>query len=212
MPARFESFFNSVEHQCEPGRLLQLKIHKIMEIVKLKLADLEANIGQVPALPMNPRQWTKTDVDTLAKSLQETPELFEARPVLVVPNGDKYVILGGNMRFEASKALGLEEVPAIVFPATTPAETLKAIVIKDNGAFGSWDYDALANEWDDLPLTDWGVPAWKEEEKESAPKEDLSDKIDYEFKLEITCESEAEQEKMYNELTERGFSCRILTL
>ncbi len=134
-----------------------------MKIVKLKTADLEANIGQLPELPMNPRQWTKTDVDTLAKSLQETPELFEARPVLVVPNGDKYVILGGNMRFEASKALGLEEVPAIVFPATTPAETLKAVVIKDNGAFGAWDYDALANEWDDLPLADWGVPAWKTE-------------------------------------------------
>ena len=135
-----------------------------MKIVKLKTADLEANIGQLPELPMNPRQWTKTDVDTLAKSLQETPELFEARPVLVVPNGDKYVILGGNMRFEASKALGLEEVPAIVFPATTPAETLKAVVIKDNGAFGAWDYDALANEWDDLPLADWGVPAWKKED------------------------------------------------
>lgn len=138
-----------------------------MRIVKLKTADLEANIGQLPELPMNPRQWTKTDVDTLAKSLQETPELFEARPVLVVPNGDKFVILGGNMRFEASKALGLEEVPAIVFPATTPAETLKAIVIKDNGAFGSWDYDALANEWDDLPLADWGVPAWKTEHLDS---------------------------------------------
>jgi hypothetical protein len=40
-------------------------------------------------------------------------------------------------------------------------EKLREIVIKDNGAFGSWDYDMLANEWDDLPLSDWGVPAWK---------------------------------------------------
>ena len=48
--------------------------------------------------------------------------------------------------------------------ATVPefsVDKLKEIVIKDNGAFGAWDWDALANEWDDLDLTAWGVPAWK---------------------------------------------------
>ena len=45
-------------------------------------------------------------------------------------------------------------------------EKLREIVIKDNGAFGSWDYDMLANEWDDLPLSDWGVPAWSTEDIE----------------------------------------------
>jgi hypothetical protein len=33
-------------------------------------------------------------------------------------------------------------------------------VLKDNGSWGAWDFDELANKWDDLPLTDWGVPAW----------------------------------------------------
>ena len=37
-------------------------------------------------------------------------------------------------------------------------EKLREIVIKDNGSFGAWDFDMLANEWDDLPLADWGVP------------------------------------------------------
>lgn len=134
-----------------------------MEIVKLKLADLEANIGQVPELPMNPRQWTKTDIDTLAASIKETPELFEARPIIVVPHEGKYVILGGNLRYEASKQNKAKEVPCVIFPAETPIAKLKEIVIKDNGSFGAWDYDALANEWDDLPLGEWGVPAWKVE-------------------------------------------------
>lgn len=124
------------------------------------MADLEMNIGQIPEIPMNPRQWSRAEVDKLAKSLRETPELFEARPLLVYPHEGKYVILGGNLRYEASKANKAAEVPAIVFPASTPADKLKEIVIKDNGAFGSWDYDALANEWDDLPLGDWGVPSW----------------------------------------------------
>lgn len=30
-------------------------------------------------------------------------------------------------------------------------------IIKDNVGFGEWDMDMLANEWDDIDLTDWGV-------------------------------------------------------
>lgn len=131
-----------------------------MEIVRLKLSDLEPNAGQIDGLPVNPRQWTKTDLDSLALSLRETPELFEARPIIVVPNGDKYVILGGNLRFEASRLNKADTVPCVVIPAETPIDKLKEIVIKDNGSWGSWDYDALANEWDDLNLSDWGVPTW----------------------------------------------------
>ena len=131
-----------------------------MEIVKIKLSELEPNAGQVEGLPVNPRQWTKTDIDNLAKSLKETPELFEARPVLVVPHDGKYVILGGNLRYEGAKHNKDKEAPCIIVPAETPVSKLKEIVIKDNGSFGEWDYDALANEWDDLPIVDWGVPAW----------------------------------------------------
>ena len=134
-----------------------------MEIVKLKLADLEPNQGQIDGLPTNPRQWTKTDIDQLARSLKETPELFEARPIIVVPHQGKYVILGGNLRYEASRQNKTKDVPAVIFPADTPVAKLKEIVIKDNGSFGAWDYDALGNQWDDLPLADWGVPAWDTE-------------------------------------------------
>ena len=128
-----------------------------MEIIKLKLSALEPNTGQIPGLPINPRQWTKSDVDSLARSLTETPELFEARPIIAVPHEGKYIILGGNLRYEASKANKAKEVPAIVLPADTPVAKMKEIVIKDNGNFGDWDIDILANEWGDLPLNDWGV-------------------------------------------------------
>lgn len=134
-----------------------------MQIVKLKTADLAPNTGQVPGLPTNPRQWTSTDIDKIAASLRETPELFEARPVLVIPHGGKYVILGGNLRYEGARKNKEKEVPAIIFPEDTPAEKLREIVVKDNGSFGAWDYDALANEWDDLPLSDWGAPIWNTE-------------------------------------------------
>ena len=39
-------------------------------------------------------------------------------------------------------------------------------MIKDNTHFGTWDYDALANEWDNLPLTEWGLDVWEPEVEE----------------------------------------------
>ena len=188
-----------------------------MEIVKLKLSALEPNTGQIPGLPINPRQWTKSDVDSLARSLTETPELFEARPLLVVPHEGKYVILGGNLRYEASKQNKAKEVPAIVFPENTPVEKMKEIVIKDNGSFGAWDYDALANEWDDLQLADWGVPAWDPEPVEDvtdaapAPK---PDDFNYEqqFGVIVTCKDELEQRAVYERLTGEGLECRVVSV
>lgn len=137
-----------------------------MESTRIKLSELEPNAGQVEGLPVNPRQWTKGDVTKLAKSLKETPELFEARPIIVYPHGGKYVILGGNMRYEACRENKDEDAPCVVMPEGTPVPKLKEIVLKDNSSFGQWDYDALANEWDDLPLVDMGVPNIPDVDKE----------------------------------------------
>lgn len=122
---------------------------------------LEQNTGQIVGLPANPREWTKKEVDALAKSLRETPELFEARPIIAVPHAGKYVILGGNLRYEGCRKNGDAEAPVCVLPKDTSVAKMKEIVIKDNGSFGAWDYDRLSNEWDDLPLPEWGVPAWE---------------------------------------------------
>ena len=128
-----------------------------MEITRIRLTDIEQNRGQVEGLPSNPRQWGKGELDDLVKSIRETPELLEARGLIVWPYGGKYIILGGNMRFSALREMNAVDAPCMILPEDTPMEKLREIVIKDNGSFGSWDYDMLANEWDDLPLSDWGV-------------------------------------------------------
>jgi hypothetical protein len=124
---------------------------------------LDINEGQMEGLPKNPRSWTKGELNKLKKLLQETPELFEARPILAYDYDGRLLVLGGNMRLSAAKSLGMAKVPVYVYPSSTPLEKLKEIVIKDNGAFGAWDWDMLANEWDALPLSEWGVPTWKVE-------------------------------------------------
>lgn len=186
--------------------------------IRAKVADLVLNEGQMEWLPKNPRQWTREDVEKTKASLENDADFTEERPVLVVECDGKLLVFAGNLRTTAARALKWEYISAVLYTPENDEDkdTIKRRSILDNGAFGSWDYDMLANEWDDLPLSDWGVPAWEtaslEEQSSASSKKDLSDEIDVSFRVEITCVSEREQEQMYNELLGRGFECRILTL
>lgn len=143
----------------EKEKAVKRKTSNVMsEIIHIPTSKLRSNKGGlIEGLPKNPRQWTRDDVNRIANSLEETPELFELRPLLVYEVQGVYVILGGNLRFEGAKKIKLDSCPCIVLPADTTPEKMKEIVIKDNGQFGAWDYDELANGWDDLNLTGWGV-------------------------------------------------------
>lgn len=134
---------------------------------------IEMNTGQIAGLPSNPRQWTKAQLDNLKASIEETPELLEARGCIVDYHEGKYVCLGGNMRYAACKALGMSEVPCYVVPEGTTILKKKEIVAKDNVSMGEWDFDALANEWSDMDLEGWGVPIppeWEDNQKEAEEK------------------------------------------
>ena len=79
--------------------------------IYINLKKLVFNTGQIEGVPRNPRKWTKEDVTALAASIVESPELFEARPLLVVPRGDRYIVIGGNMRLAAARELAMYADP-----------------------------------------------------------------------------------------------------
>ena len=187
----------------------------LVQSVMLPLSKIESNRGQIDGLPKNPRLIRDEKFNKLKKSIEEDIEMTALRELLVIEHDGKYVIIGGNMRFRAMQDLGIKEAPCKIIPADTDVEKLKAYTIKDNAGFGEWDWDDLANEWGEEPLSDWGVDVWQAEEdeqpKETMP-EDLSDDIETSFRVEVTTINEAEQEMLYNELTKRGFVCKLLTL
>ena len=188
---------------------------------------IELNTGQLEWLPANPRTWTQSDIDDTAASIREDEDFLEERPLLVVPFGKKFICFAGNLRHEGCTAMKKGTAPSVIhYPETDEdRETILRRAMKDNGQFGKTNWDAIySSKWGTLKgLEKWGLtpPSWETGEGEQTSgetgegggdKPDLSDKIDYQFRLEITCESEAEQEAMYNELTKRGYECRILTL
>lgn len=128
-----------------------------MEFSKIKLGRLELNKGQIPGLPKNPRKWSKSDLADLARSMEETPELAEARGAIVVKHKNVYVVLGGNMRVEAARSLGWDDLMCAILPEGTPVQTLKAIVLKDNSSFGAFDVDLLHIDWAEFDFKSIGL-------------------------------------------------------
>ena len=134
-------------------------MHK--ERTDIPVKSIRQNNGQLAWLPKNPRQWTQTDIDKTVRSIEEDTDFLEDRPVLLVPGPKEgqYIAFAGNLRYTAAKKLDLQTVPAVVYYPETDEDflTVKRRAMKDNGTFGAWDMDELANSWSDLPLPDWGI-------------------------------------------------------
>jgi len=111
--------------------------------------------------PSNPRSITKEAFESLKKSITDFPEMQLVKPLVVA---DGYAI-AGNMRLLAYKDLGYRELYVLDVSEWSQAKR-DEFMIKDNTHYGSWDYDALANEWDNLPLNEWGVAVWETEVEE----------------------------------------------
>jgi hypothetical protein len=124
------------------------------------------------------------------------------------------VVLGGNMRLRALQELGFTDIDEawVKRSSDLTEEEKKRFIIADNVAFGEWDWDTLANDWEVVDLEAWGLEIPQFDTMEEEEMEDLSDKIKSMFKIEVICKDEQEQEKTYNKLIEQNYECRLLTL
>lgn len=93
--------------------------------------------------PKNPRKISEGSLIKLMNSIQENPDFFEARPILVSRQDDGYLlILGGHQRFLASQKLGLEEVPVTIMDDLSE-DREDEILLLDNHSSGKYDVDKL---------------------------------------------------------------------
>ena len=195
---------------------------------RINLSCLELNEGQIVGIPKNPRYLKGEEHDKLKKSLKDSPELLQYKPLMVYAiEGGKFVVICGNMRLRICQELhnegaeGFDALPCFVLNKDVPIAKIKEYAIKDNVQAGNWDWDELANgDWEVEELQDWGVDcsfltetedADNLEKKEKEEK-DYSDEIVSEYKLEVDCKNEETLQALYEELTGRELECRILTL
>ena len=129
------------------------RLHKSGEfdsnIKKMKLKDIKPN-------PNNPRVLRDEKFQKLKKSIQEFPKMLSLRPIVIDENN---VVLGGNMRLRALQDLGYTDLDdsCVKYANDLTEEEKKRFIIADNVAFGEWDWDTLANDWDVVDLEAWGL-------------------------------------------------------
>ena len=140
--------------------LVKLGFREMIDITKLLY-----NEGQIDGVPKNPRYLKESEHDKLVKSLADSPEFLEYKPLMVYGLEDgTYVPICGNMRLRVANELRIggntnfDKLPCFVLKTDTPIQKIKEYAIKDNVQAGNWDWDELANgEWEIEDLDDWGV-------------------------------------------------------
>lgn len=163
----------------------------------------------------------------------ESIKMFGFKNPCVIDKND--VLIVGHTRWASAKQLGLEKVPCIIADDLTPKQ-VKAFRLVDNrtSEFASWNYDLLQSELEtlDIDLSDFEFPdltyedTLSAEELESILDDDTDPTSEYgkddddeetdskdfshkdEYKVEITCKNQTEQESLYYELVKRGLNVR----
>ena len=132
----------------------------------MKLKDIKPN-------PNNPRVLRDDKFQKLKQSIQEFPKMLSLRPIVIDENN---VVLGGNMRLRALQDLGYTDLDdsCVKYANDLTEEEKKRFIIADNVAFGEWDWDTLANDWEVVDLEAWGldIPNFDNEVEEIEASED----------------------------------------
>ena len=162
--------------------------------------------------PRNPRYISKERFKQLKKNIKS--QGFRVPPTV----DNEYTLLAGHQRVKALIDLGLgeEDIPISVPKHDLTEDERREILASDNLSFGEYDWDIINSDFEPLELNDWGfddkmLTGWGDDEEENK-QNDLSDKLGDKFVLEIEFESEIQLKKMYDEMTKKGYQCKILTL
>lgn len=175
-----------------------------------------ANVVELIPYARNSRTHSDAQVSKIAASIREFGFL---NPVIIDgQNG----IIAGHGRVMAAQKLGLETVPVIEASHLTEAQR-RAYVIADNrlALDAGWDEEMLRVEFAeladmgfDLELTGFGLDEVASilddaEAQDSEPEEQSYAET---FSVVVECESEEEQEKIFNRLDSEGYKCRVQSL
>jgi DNA modification methylase len=102
-----------------------------------KMDKTYKNINELRSWSRNPRAIKKEDFERLKKHIQDHGQM---QPLVITPDGE---VLGGNMRLEAYKVLGINEVWVEVVEPKDETEKIKiALVLNDRAGF--YQEDQLA--------------------------------------------------------------------
>lgn len=137
------------------------------QIEKRKLADLKPH-------PKNPRQFTEKGMKDLENSINSIGFM---QPININQDG---TILSGHARTLKLKQMDETEVDVYVPDRLlTPKQEEEVLVRANANTAGQWDFEILANEFEDFELQEWGleIPNLETEDNVEENEVDINDEI-----------------------------------
>lgn len=154
----------------------------------------------------NAKQHPEEQIEQIKESIKE---FGFNDPIAINKNN---IVIEGHGRLIAAQQMGLEEVPVIRLDDLTEEQRKAYTLVHNKLTMNSgFDPETLADELEDIldiDMSAFGFDLGMDEEEKP-----LSD-VFYEDKISVVidCKDEAEAEKVFNELQEEGYECRISTL
>ena len=141
-------------------------------MIDLKKTVIKSIKSLIPA-DYNPRQLTHDQYEEIKTSIEK---FGLVQPIVVNVNPERMnIIVGGHQRVIVARALGYADIPCI--EVNLSPEDEREANVRLNHAQGEWDWDALANNFDNGKLLEWGfkledfgMGGDPEDEKEDKPE------------------------------------------
>ena len=164
--------------------------------------------------PANARKHNDRNIDAIIASLRR---FGQQKPIVIDKTN---IVRAGNGTLEAARRLGWESIDCVTTSLQGSDAIAYAIADNRTAELAEWDEDTLAAQLNGL-LTESeeialaagftseeieAMLALPEDEDEPA-QVDLSSK----WEIVVTCESEADQQKVFDMIEKEGYKCRVLT-
>ena len=178
-----------------------------MRTVSRKISDLSND-------PANARKHNDRNIDAIIASLRR---FGQQKPIVVDSSG---VVRAGNGTLEAARRLGWESIDCVTTSLQGSDAIAYAIADNRTAELAEWDEDTLAaqlngllTESEEIALAAGFTPEEIEAMLALAEDEDEPAQVDLSSKWEIvvTCESEADQQKVFDMIEKEVYKCRVLT-
>lgn len=120
----------------------------------------------------NPRFIKDKQGRDLLRSLKSFPEMMTLRPI-TIKSWDNPLVLAGNQRLGGIIALGYKVIPRAWVQTAEgfSEEQIKRFVIQDNITAGGWNFEMLANHYEEEELHDWGLDVIFDDSEPAKPGE-----------------------------------------
>ena len=175
----------------------------------------KVSIDSVKVYPNNAKIHTAEQIEEIKKSILE---FGNNDPIAI---DEKGFIIEGEGRYLAQKELGYKEIEVIKLTHLSEEQKVAYMLVHNKLTMNTgFDIDLLEEELSkitniDMKDFEFDIKKLEEELEKQENEANVSTESSFNYKEQygviVICKDEQDQEKVYNELLEKGYECKVVT-